>query len=44
MGILDLMVKTLDCGIIVSEFELQSRNYVHFRTNTLGKGTNLSPS
>ena len=24
------MVKALDCGIAVSEFELQSRYYVHF--------------
>ena len=36
----DVMVKTMDCGIVVSEFELQSRYYVHFRTNTLGKGMN----
>ena len=35
-----LMVKALDCGIVVSEFELQSRHYVYFRTNTLGKGMN----
>ena len=33
-----VMVKVLDCGIVVCEFELQSRYYVHFRTNTLGKG------
>ena len=26
-------------GLVVSEFELQSRYYVHFQTNTLGKGT-----
>ena len=32
-----VMVKAMDCGIVVSEFELQSRYYVHFRTNTLGK-------
>ena len=32
-----LMVKAIDCKIVVSEFELQSRYYVHFRTNTLGK-------
>ena len=31
---------TMDCGIVVSEFVLQSRYYVHFRTNTLGKGMN----
>ena len=28
----------MDCGIVVSEFVLQSRYYVHFRANTLGKG------
>ena len=36
-----LMVKAMDCGIVVSEFELQLRYYVHFRENTLGKG--MSP-
>ena len=35
-----VMVKTMDCGIVVSEFELQSRHYVYFRTNTLGKDMN----
>ena len=35
-----LMVKAMDCGVVVSKFEFQSRYYVHFRTNTLGKGTN----
>ena len=35
-----LMVKAMDCRIIGSEFVLQSRCYVHFRTNTLGKGMN----
>ena len=35
------MIKVLDCGIVVSEFELQSCYYIHFRTNTLGKG--MSP-
>ena len=35
-----LMVKAMDCGIVVSEFVLQSRYYVHFRANTLGKGMN----
>ena len=33
-----VMVKVMDCGIVVSEFVLQSRYYVHFRANTLGKG------
>ena len=35
-----VMVKAMDCGIVVSEFELQSRYYIHFQTNTLGKGMN----
>ena len=35
-----LWLKALNCGIVVSEFELQSSYYVHFRTNTLGKGMN----
>ena len=34
------MVKAMDCGIVVSEFVLQSRYYVHFLANTLGRGTN----
>ena len=34
------MVKAIDCGIVVSEFELQSRYYAPFRTNTFGKGMN----
>ena len=34
------MVKALEYGIVVSEFELQSHYYVHFLTNTLGKGMN----
>ena len=32
------MVKAMDCGIVVSEFGLQLRYFVHFRTNTPGKG------
>ena len=36
-----VLVKAMDCGIVVSEFELQSRYYVHFRVNTLGKGMNV---
>ena len=35
-----VMVKAMDCEIVVSEFELQSCYYVHFRANTLGKGMN----
>ena len=33
-------VKAMDSGIVVSQFVLQSRYYVHFRANTLGKGMN----
>ena len=33
-----VMVKTMDCGIVVSECVLQSRYYDYFWTNTLGKG------
>ena len=35
-----VMAKVLDCGPRVSEFTLQSRYYVNFQTNTLGKGMN----
>ena len=35
-----VVVKAMDCGIVVSEFVLQSRYYVHFRANTLGKVMN----
>ena len=28
----------LDCDIVGSKFELKSRNYIPFRTNTIGKG------
>ena len=34
------MAKAMDCGILVSEFEFQSRYYVYFRANILGKGMN----
>ena len=33
------MTNVEDCNMVVSEFELWSRNYVHFQT--LGKGMNL---
>ena len=33
-----VMVKAMDYGIVVSEFVLQSRYYVHLQANTLGKG------
>ena len=32
----DVVSNLLDCSIVLSEFELKSRYYVHFRTNTLG--------
>ena len=35
-----VMVKAMDCGIVIREFVLQSSYYVHFRANTLGKGMN----
>ena len=35
-----VIVKVMDCGIVISEFEFQSRYYADFRTNTLGKGMN----
>ena len=35
-----VMVKAMDCGIVVSKFVLQLRYYVHFRANTFGKGMN----
>ena len=33
----DVDAFVLDCDIVVHKFELQSRYYVHFRTNTLTK-------
>ena len=30
--------ETLDCGIVVREFEFQSRYYGHLWTNTIGNG------
>ena len=35
-----VMVKAMDCGIVVGEFVLKSRYYVHFRANTLREGMN----
>ena len=35
-----IMVKAMVCEIVAREFELQSRYYVHCRTNTLGKAWN----
>ena len=34
------MFKAMDCGIVISEYELQLRYYVHFQTNILGEGMN----
>ena len=36
----EVPVVSLDCNIVVCEFELQWRCYVHFRTNTPGKSMN----
>ena len=35
-----VMVKAMDCGIVVSLFVLQVRYYIHFQANTLGKSMN----
>ena len=35
------MDNVMDCSLEVSEFNPQSHYYVHFPTNTLGKGMNL---
>ena len=35
-----MMVKSLDCGIVVIVFELQEPYYIHFRTNILGESMN----
>ena len=35
-----VMVKAMDCGIVLREFVLQLCYYVHFQANTLGKGMN----
>ena len=34
------MVKAMDCGIVVNEFVLQLRYYIHFQANAIGKGVN----
>ena len=40
-----VVVNVLNCDFVVSEFELESRCYVHFRTNPPRKGVNpvISP-
>ena len=35
-----VVANVLDCDIVVSEFKLELRYYVHFRTNIPGKGMN----
>ena len=35
-----VMGHAMACIIVVSKFVLQSRYYVHFQANTLGKGMN----
>ena len=35
-----IMAKELDCHLEVSEFKLQSYNYVYVQVNTLGKSIN----
>ena len=32
-----VMVRAMDCEVVISEFMLQSRYYVHSQTNTLEK-------
>ena len=34
----DVVANVQDCDIVVSKFKLHLRSYVHFLTNTLGKG------
>ena len=38
-----VVVNELYCDIVECEFELQSRYYVHYHTNTLGNGTTPPP-
>ena len=35
-----VMVKAMDFGIVISEFELKSRYYIHIQTYTIAKGMN----
>ena len=39
-NVLDIVLDIL-LDIVVNKFELQSRYYFHFRTNTIGKGMNF---
>ena len=36
-----VVTKVVDCKILECEFELYSDIYIHFWTNTLGKGMNI---
>ena len=41
MNMIEMMFRdVLGCNVVVSEFELYSRSYVHFQINTLWKGMN----
>ena len=40
MSLRGVVANILDCDIVVSEFELKSRYYVHFRFDTFRKGMN----
>ena len=35
-----VVVNVLNCNIVVSKFKLQSRYYIHFRSNIIGIGIN----
>ena len=35
-----VVANVLNCDIVVSEFKLQLRNFIHFRTNTFEIGMN----
>ena len=39
-GSRSVVVKVLNFDAVVNDFEIQSRHYVHFRTNTCEKGMN----
>ena len=36
----NVMANVFDCNIVESMFKLKSHYYIHFQTNTLGKGMN----
>ena len=39
-----VVASVLDCDIVLSEFELQSPDYVHFQTNAFRKDMNPPPA